>query len=145
MGKPGTHTGGCQCGAVRYTVRALQPLYVCVCHCRSCRKATGGGMVPWVTFHAADVALTGEPLTERSSSPGVTRGHCAHCGTSLSYRHERRPGQLDLTLESMGRPEAFTPVAHIWLEDKLPWLQLDDNLPRYQKTVSAGADPEPSG
>jgi hypothetical protein len=136
------HSGGCLCGAVRYEVRAELPLYVCICHCQSCRKAVGGGMVPWVTFRSADVTMLGEALAERSSSPGVTRGHCARCGTSISYRHERRQGQIDLTLASMDHPGSFTPVAHIWVEDKLPWLGIDDGLPRYQKTVSAGADPE---
>lgn len=138
------HTGGCLCGAVRFEVRALQPLYVCVCHCHSCRKAAGGAMVAWVTFREDDVTISGDALTERRSSPGVTRGHCARCGTSLSYRHARRPGQIDLTLASMDHPAAFTPVAHIWLEDKLPWLRLDDGLPGYARTVPPDKDPAPA-
>ena len=32
--------GGCQCGAVRYTV-ADAFSYAAICHCSGCRKATG--------------------------------------------------------------------------------------------------------
>ena len=128
-------TGGCSCGAVHFEAHSA-PTFVCVCHCHSCRKATGGAMVPWATFKASDVHITQGHLEERWSSPGVTRGHCARCGTSLSYRHERRPGEIDLTIESMDKPRSFRPTAHIWVEDKLPWIVIGDDLPQYPKTAS---------
>ena len=33
-------TGGCLCGAVRYTTTA-DPLMTFVCHCRDCQRFTG--------------------------------------------------------------------------------------------------------
>jgi hypothetical protein len=130
-------TGGCQCGAVRFEARAA-PTFVCVCHCNSCRKANGGAMVPWVTFNEADVSFIRGPLQEYQSSAGVTRGHCARCGTGISYRIQRRAGDIDLTLASMDDPGAFQPTVHVWVEDKLPWLVICDDLPQYRKTVSTG-------
>jgi hypothetical protein len=130
-------TGGCQCGAVRFEAHAA-PTYVCVCHCNSCRKATGGAMVPWVTFNEADVTFTQGQPREYQSSPGVTRGHCARCGTGISYRVQRRAGDIDLTLASMDDPHAFQPTVHIWVSDKLPWLVIPDGLPQYQRTVPNG-------
>ena len=127
--------GGCLCGSVRFELRAL-PTYVCICHCKSCRKATGGAMVTWVTFRVSSVEIMRGSLENRQSSPGVLRGHCSRCGTSISYRHERRPHDIDLTLASMDDAMAFKPIAHIWEEDKLPWLIIGDELPQYQKTVS---------
>ena len=33
-------TGGCQCGAIRFAVKAA-PVKVSICHCRMCQKASG--------------------------------------------------------------------------------------------------------
>ena len=79
------HTGGCQCGAVRFAVY-VQPEKIGLCHCRMCQKAVAGPFavlaeVPW-----ADFAWTrGEPAAFQSSSRAI-RDFCAGCGTPLSYR-----------------------------------------------------------
>ena len=93
-------------------------------------------MVPWATFRLSDVSFTHGGLEVRLSSPGVTRGHCANCGTSITYCHELRPGEIDLTIESMDDPKAFKPAVHIWVEDKLPWIVIGDELPQFQKIAS---------
>lgn len=122
--------GGCFCGAVRYQVTGT-PLSVFICHCASCRKASGAAMVPWATFHAADFSVTQGALQWHASSPGVTRGHCARCGTGINYRHAAKPDEIDITLASLDDPATLRPVAHIWVQDKLPWIVLGDDLPRF--------------
>ncbi len=112
------------------------PAFVCICHCHSCRKAAGGAMVPWATFRKSQVTFTGNTLVRHVSSPGVVRGHCSRCGTSISYCNDRRPDDIDLTLASMDDAAAFRPTAHIWVVDKLPWLVIGDDLPQYRTTVS---------
>ena len=42
-------TGGCHCGAVRYSV-AGEPQHVALCHCSDCRKSAGAPMVSWAAF-----------------------------------------------------------------------------------------------
>jgi len=54
----------------------------------------------------------------------------------LTYEHEDREGQVDVTLTSFDDPSGFSPSAHIWVEDKLPWVTIDDGLPQYPQTVS---------
>jgi hypothetical protein len=84
------HTGGCQCGAVRFAVY-IQPRKIGLCHCRMCQKAAGAPFtvlaeVPW-----GDFAWTrGTPATFRSSSRSA-RDFCAACGTPLSYREVGGP------------------------------------------------------
>ena len=45
--RPRRDTGGCQCGAVRYSLRAAR-LGSRICHCRMCQKAFGGFFGPLV-------------------------------------------------------------------------------------------------
>jgi hypothetical protein len=129
-----THLGRCFCGAVRLEALS-EPAFVCICHCESCRRASGGAMVAWATFRSVDVTITSGTMEMRESSPGVTRGHCARCGTHMSYQHVGRPGAVDITLSCLDDPSAFEPTAHIWVADKLPWVVISDGLPQYQETV----------
>jgi hypothetical protein len=67
----------------------------------------------------------------------VTRGFCARCGTTLTYAHTGRPGEIDVTVASLAEPARVTPRSHIWVEDKAPWLVLDDDLPQFRQKVTA--------
>jgi hypothetical protein len=129
-------TGGCLCGAVRYETTG-EPTLLCCCHCESCRKAAGAPMVPWGTYRTTQFVVTRGRIAEFRSSPPVTRGHCADCGTSLTYRHETRPGEIDVTLASFDDAAALAPTAHIWVQDKLPWVTLADGLPQFATTLPA--------
>jgi hypothetical protein len=122
--------GGCACGAVRYRVsgEASNP---CFCHCRSCRRAAGAPLVAWATFDARRFRYTRGEARRHASSPEVRRGFCGACGTPLSYEHGQRTGEIDLTLASLDDPGALAPQCHIWVSHKLPWVALDDGLPRH--------------
>jgi len=126
--------GGCFCGAIRFEVSGPE-LYACFCHCESCRRVTGGAFVPWVTFTRPEFRVTRGNISWHHSTPGVTRGFCPACGTSLSYEHERRPGQIDVTMTSLDEPDAIRPRSHIWVEDKLSWITIADDLPQFEKTA----------
>ncbi|HXC60870.1 MAG TPA: GFA family protein [Steroidobacteraceae bacterium] len=129
-----TSAGGCLCGAVRYNILSA-PTFVCVCHCDSCRRASGAPMVAWATFEKECIALPRAGLQRVASSPGVLRGHCPRCGTCLTYEKSTRPGEIDVTLASMDDPEAFTPSAHIWVSEKLSWVTIADGLRQYDTTI----------
>jgi hypothetical protein len=124
--------GGCLCGAVRY--RAVgAPRYLCYCHCESCRRAAGAASVPWATFAGGQFELTaGAPLEHRSSAH-VRRGFCGVCGSPLTYRNQARPDEVDVILTSLDAPGLLAPAAHVWVEDKLPWVRIDDDLPQHPR------------
>jgi hypothetical protein len=124
------YSGGCLCGAVRYQLSG--PVSnLCFCHCATCRRATGAPMVPWGTFAREAVRVTHGRLSEYRSSAQVWRGFCARCGTSLTYRHEARAGEIDVTLATLDDPTWLAPQMHVWVKDRLPWLAIGDRLPQH--------------
>ena len=109
--------------------------FACFCHCHSCQHAAGAPVVAWATYLRETFRVTHGEMHICNSSPGVRRGFCSACGTSISYEHVDRPGEIDLTLNSLDYPSAPTLKAHIWTEDKAPWFEIGDNLPVYEKNI----------
>lgn len=126
--------GGCFCGDVRYLLTEA-PRLVCICHCNSCCRASGGGMVPWATFSLAALQIESGALTIRETPGGVRRSHCARCGTSLTYQHAQRTGEVDITVASLDEPDRLAPTMHIWTRDKPAWLTIADGLPQHLETA----------
>jgi len=125
--------GGCLCGAVRYRVTG-EPLARTLCHCRTCRRASGAPSLAWVVFRAGDVAFVGAQPTQFRSSPDVIRTFCARCGTPLTYQRPSKPGTLDITTVTLDHPEDFPPTKEIWLEHKLAWERANDALEQFPRS-----------
>jgi len=125
--------GGCLCGAVRYQVRG-KPTNTMICHCRTCRRATGSPVVAWLTFAKADFEVTTGALAEFRSTPPVRRGFCGTCGTPLTYWHRESPDGIDITTCSLDEPQAFPPTHHSWLSDDVSWIRFGDGLPEFQES-----------
>lgn len=132
----GAATGGCFCGAVRYAITG--PLRdASHCHCSSCRRTAGAPLVTWATYPRGAFRLTRGTPRELRSSPPVTRTFCGACGTPLTYLTRDEPEWIDVTVISLDDPDAVTPDDHIWTEHRLPWLDLDDDLPRWRRGQGA--------
>jgi hypothetical protein len=39
--------------------------------------------------------------------------------------------EIDVTVCSFDYPDKVSPVGHTWVDDRLPWIQLTDELPKY--------------
>jgi hypothetical protein len=98
-------------------------------------------MVPWGTFAAPNLSILRGRLAQYRSSPKVTRGFCAQCGTSLSYRHHDRGGEIDVTLSSLDDAGALAPQVHIWVEDKLPWVAIADGRAQFAQSLVNETEP----
>lgn len=118
-------TGGCHCGTIRYRLGG-PVVAACVCHCASCRRTSGAASVAWLTVAAGDfIALAGDP-TRYASSPGVTRGFCPVCGTSISFQIS--PDSIDVTIASLDDPEAVVPDRETWLDHRVSWAATNPAL-----------------
>jgi len=114
------HSGGCQCGAVRYRVDGpLRDPHLC--HCRMCQKAAGNYFMPLAGVELADFAITrGEPAWFNSSDP-VKRGFCANCGTPLFFA-DTDGAFMAITLGSLDDPASVKPVSVYGVEALMPWI-----------------------
>ena len=120
--------GGCLCGAIRYRVTG-DPVAATLCHCRSCRRASGGTNVAWAVFEKSRFELLEvEPRAYRSS-PGIDWLSCADCGSLTGYRRASRPDHMDITTATLDDPDAFPPAVEIWLDHKIGWETLNPDLP----------------
>jgi hypothetical protein len=120
-------SGRCLCGAIRYQCGPpLSP--PTLCHCESCRRASGAHAVGWLTVQAAHFSYSAGAPREFASTPAVRRSFCAACGTPLTYRHARRAGEVDVTLCSLETAVQLAPVDHVWMQDALAWDRPADGL-----------------
>jgi hypothetical protein len=130
-------TGGCLCGAIRYRATGA-PTATSLCHCDSCRRATGGPSLAWAIFPEEAVEIVAGTLAIYVSSPGVERGFCACCGTSLSYTRANRPGLFDVTTASLDDPDSCPPTKEIWMEERLSWEAANPALPQFARFSTPG-------
>ncbi len=88
-------------------------------------------MLTWVTVRKEHFCLiAGEPAWYRSSSQGQ-RGFCRECGAQLVSMHTTYPDYYEVTAGSLDHPELVTPVAHVYAPSRIPWMIMNDGLPRH--------------
>ena len=122
-----SHTGGCQCGRVRYEMDVLE--YSHVCHCRMCQKATGGFFAALVGAPKDKIRWTATPPEEFWSSNLAKRAFCETCGTPLGFTYDLPDARQYVTIGSLDHPEA-APITHQFgLESKVPFVEFCENIP----------------
>jgi hypothetical protein len=131
-------TGGCLCGAVRYTADA-DPSSVTVCHCLDCQKFTGSAFA--ALLRVSKDALTIEGTVKTFSSLGgsgnpLLRHFCPECGSSIAEESAARPGMMVLTVGTFDDPTIAKPGREIFCDRAWPWLHLDSEIPRFAKGPS---------
>ncbi len=125
------HSGGCQCGAVRF--RASKFGRSSICHCRMCQKAFGGFFGALVT--ARDLEWTRGAPRHFASSNKARRGFCGDCGTPLTYEID---GIVELAVGAFDDPSVVAPTIQVNPADKLSFFDGICALP----TRPDGAEPK---
>jgi hypothetical protein len=117
-----THSGGCQCGAVRFRVSGLgRPS---LCHCRMCQKATGG--IGGLLVTAKQIEWTRGAPKYFASSNLARRGFCGDCGTPLTFEYE---GGIDIAIPAFDRPNDVPPIIQLAREVRISWSDTLATLP----------------
>lgn len=126
-----TFTGGCLCGAVRYSCSA-EPAMAGHCHCEDCRRSSGSGHSSHLAVPDASVSLTGEVAAYvRPANSGniVTRHFCPTCGAALFSTNSAMPGMMFLRASSLDDLEVFKPQMHVFVSRAASWDHRHDELP----------------
>ena len=119
--------GSCFCGAVQYKLTA-KPMWVQCCHCTDCQTQTGGPFAINAMIEADKVKLTkGAPvpvvMPTQSGHPHII-WRCAACQTALWSDYGDRKVMLFVRVQTLKKPHAIKPDAHIFTRSKVPWLTL---------------------
>ena len=132
----GALTGGCQCGAVRFSVSG--PLgRASLCHCRMCQKAFAGPYGALVSAPEGLAWTRGAPAYFRSSNR-ARRGFCAACGTPLTFEPDGAP--VDLAIAAFDAPSAITPVIQHVRAERIAWTDETAGLPVRSGEEAAAAE-----
>ncbi|HEX3619431.1 MAG TPA: GFA family protein [Candidatus Udaeobacter sp.] len=129
-------TGGCFCGETRYVLKS-RPVALVDCHCIDCRRSAGAPYVQWGSVPRADLIVTkGE--SRKIAHANRIRSFAACCGTHLFFEDNMDSEMIDVTIASLDDPTPFAPTKVIFLEDKLPWVVINESIPSFPKTPKSG-------
>lgn len=131
------HQGGCLCSSIRFRISGT-PVFSCICHCASCRRASGAPSAAWLTIYRTQFEiLSGSPHVYRSSQ-GVVRRFCRTCGSQLLYENTGNPDTIDVATVSLDDPNVFPPTMEVWIEHRLPWQALSQALGKHARGAGEG-------
>ncbi|KAJ9662387.1 hypothetical protein H2201_006095 [Coniosporium apollinis] len=131
--RPTSITGGCLCGAIRYTISfppssPWPPPKNATCQCTICRKFTGAIINQTAGVPTANISPplpSNESYKTYRSSPSGKRSFCGKCGGSLTFCYDATPEETEIFLGSVdeevlrgewGRALCET-RRHLWLEN----------------------------
>jgi hypothetical protein len=114
-------TGGCLCGAVRYSVGgALRD--VVVCHCSRCLR-THGHAGAYSSCPAGDLVLVRSDALRWYEADGRARGFCGECGASLFWRADG-DDEISIAAGTLDQPTGLKTVAHIYTADLADYYEI---------------------
>ena len=121
-------TGGCLCGAVRYTV-SVPITELRMCHCRDCQKSTGTGGSVNAMIKSDTVKITqGTPkryTVTADSGRTLHRFFCGDCGSPLYAHRETGTERIVVKAGTLDDPSGLKITSHIWTKSARPWSHID--------------------
>lgn len=125
---PTTLTGGCLCGAVRYTV-SIPVTELRACHCTHCQKTSGAaGTVNAIVPSEAFRITQGTPRrydAKADSGRTLYRFFCADCGSPIYSQRATAPERVVVRAGTFDEPGDMKITANIWTRSAQPWAYID--------------------
>ena len=114
----GRRSGGCLCGAVRFSA-APQGHDIGCCHCSMCRRWTAG---PFLVIDCGNTVQFDDAANVGTyrSSDWAERGFCKRCGTPLFYRLVGHDLYF-MSAEAFDERDDFAFTSEIFIDEKPPY------------------------
>ena len=129
------HTGGCLCGAIRYSITA--PITeLRACHCVHCQRASGShGTVAAFIPRSGFKVDKGHPkrfTTKADSGRTLIRYFCADCGSPIYSHRETTPDVLGIRAGTLDDSSGLKITTHIWTSMARPWSHIDPSAKKVE-------------
>ena len=127
---PPPYSGGCLCGAVRYSYHA-RPRTLVACHCRDCQKITGAtNLLTLIGDRAAFKHEQGEIARYRKRADSGREAdyvRCAACGVRVWHEPLAAAQFCFIAAGTLDDPSWVVPVAHIWTSRAAPSARIPED------------------
>jgi hypothetical protein len=126
-------TGGCLCGAVRFTLDK-QPVIAGYCHCSRCQRRTGTAAAMSTLIEPGSLTVEGEEHVTAWKPPdeGFLKAFCSHCGSHLWAQSPADPDVRAIRMGAFDTAPDIAPSYRQFLDSAAPWEPIpDDAIPRY--------------
>ncbi len=135
-------TGGCVCGAVRYTVRPSIRFKLYACHCTDCQKRAGTSFSLQQTILMSDFEIDGDMIEGGFTQPSGARARlfaCPVCHSRIYGINDTRPGIAIIRAGTFDHNASLIPDVHVWTRSKQPWIVIPTGA-RALETNPEGSD-----
>jgi len=129
------YTGGCLCGALRYEARG-EPDGTGHCYCGDCRKASGSGFIPFMSFAANALTISGptrQHVSKSARGGDSTRNFCATCGSLVFGGVQGESDSFTIYAGSLDDPSGFEPKIAIFTASRPDWAMVPEGLTMFEK------------
>ena len=133
-------SGRCLCGSVRFRIAGPLRPTVIACHCRNCRRFSGGLFTVTAARKEHLVITKKGSLKWFKSSKHSKRGFCGKCGSSLFGGSDQWPF-VSISAASLNEPTGLKLAVHSWTEESADYWSFDPKLPRRRGPSGLGGPP----
>jgi hypothetical protein len=126
--------GRCECNRVTYEVRGELKDF-CHCHCSICQRIHGAAFVTWggiardeFAFKSGESNLKRYAYSERADSV-----FCGECGSTVLVDFKSEVDRLYIALGTVVGDMKCPPGFHQFVDSKVPWYEICDDLPQYDE------------
>lgn len=127
MSKENAYTGGCFCGAVRFSVTG-EPVAMGYCHCDSCRHWSASPVNAFALWKTDGLKITqgADKIGTYHKTEQSYRKWCTVCGGHLFNQHP----SLGLTdvFAALTPAHKYTPALHVHYQETV--MHIHDGLPK---------------